>query len=165
MMDRPFGFAIRSQLCSAAALLVAAGAIGCHGEVVPVSGRVTLDGKPLADAVVTFQPLGHGKAMATTTTGSVGKTDSDGRFRLRLVSPERNGAAVGDHFITISAPPGETDGAPTNDDLSPLAWRDGSRQFRVPSGGTREANFDIKAEPPPKVDEAKGIPGKKKRGR
>lgn len=145
-------------------LCCALGSVGCNGEVVPVSGRVTLDGKPLHNAVVTFQPMGSGKSTETTTTGSVGRTDSEGRFVLRLVSPERYGAAAGDHFVTISTSAGGSDAAPADEALLPLAWRDGSRQFRVPPRGTREANFDIKAEPPTKVDKAKGISGKKRRG-
>jgi hypothetical protein len=164
MMDRPFVFGICRQLFSGAVLCCALGTVGCHDDVVPVSGRVTLDGKPLANAVVTFQPMGSGKSAETTTTGSVGRTDSEGTFVLRLVSPDRYGAAVGDHVVTISTPTGESDAAPADKALLPLAWRDGSRQFRVPAGGTREANFDIKAELPTKVDKAKGISGKKRRG-
>ncbi len=164
MMDRPFVFAVRGPLYLAAVVLCAGGAVGCHGEVVPVSGRVTLEGKPLANAVVTFQPMGKGRAAETTTTGSAGKTDSDGRFVLRLVSPEQYGAAVGEHIVTISTSPGSSNTAPANDDLLPASWRDGSRQFRVPAGGTRAANFDIKAEPPAKVDKAKSNSGRKKRG-
>jgi hypothetical protein len=163
-MDRPFVFGMFRKLTSGAAFVCVVAALGCHGEIVPVSGRVTLEGQPLANAVVTFQPMGSGKSAETTTTGSVGKTDSEGRFVLRLVSPEQYGAAVGDHFVTISTSTGGTDGVPANDTLLPMVWRDGSRQFRVPPGGTREANFDIKPEPPAKADKAKGISGKKMRG-
>ena len=132
--------------------------------MVPVSGQVTLDGKPLAKAVVTFQPMGSGKSTETKSTGSVGRTDSEGRFVLRLVSPEQNGAAVGNHIVTISMSAGGTDEAAADNALIPLTWRDGSRQFRVPPGGTREADFDIKAEMPAKGDGLKGIPGKNRRG-
>jgi len=161
-MDRPFGFAHIRQLFLAAAGC-AFGAAGCQSEVVPVSGRVTLDGKPLAKAVVTFQPIGTGPSAETTATGSVGRTDSEGRFVLRLVSPERYGAAVGGHVVTINRATAGTDEAAA-ETLLPLAWRDGSRQFRVPPGGTRAANFDIKSEMPAKRDGLKGIPGKKRRG-
>jgi len=163
-MDRPIEAAFCGKPFFVAVLLGAAVLMGCRGEVVPVSGRVTLDGKPLANAVVTFQPLGKGKLQKTSTTGSVGKTDSQGRFVLRLVSPSRRGAAVGDHIVTIGVSAGGTGQAPNSAELLPQAWRDGTRQFRVPPSGTREANFDIQADPSAKDNPVKNIPGKKRRG-
>jgi hypothetical protein len=59
---------------------------------------------------------------------------------------------------------GSSEVASANDELLPVAWRDGSRQFRVPPGGTRDANFEIKAEPRSKAEKAKGNSSKKKRG-
>jgi hypothetical protein len=163
MMDGTFAFAHFGQLFLAAAVCVV-GAAGCQGEVVPVSGRVTLDGKPLANAVVTFQPIGSGPSAETTTTGSVGRTDSEGRFVLRLVSPEQSGAAVGGHVVTINRSTEGIDEAAAENAPLPLAWRNGSQQFRVPPGGTREATFDIKAEMPANRGSLKGIPAKNRRG-
>jgi hypothetical protein len=163
MMDRPISFAHFRQLFLAAAVCVV-GAVGCQSDVVPVSGRVTLDGKPLASAVVTFQPIGSGPMAETTTAGSVGRTDSEGRFVLRLVSPERYGAAVGEHVVTISMATEGTNEAAAAEALLPLTWRDGSRQFHVPPGGTRDANFEIKAEMPAKGNGLKGSSGTKRRG-
>ena len=75
-----------------------AGGCGCTSDVVAVSGRVTLDGQPLAGAVVTFQPLlDRGK---TTATGSVGHTDSQGQFVLRLISPDRPALVTDRRAIT-----------------------------------------------------------------
>lgn len=105
--------------------------------MVPVSGRVTVDGKPLAGAVVTFQPRQPRDQTEKPGAGSVGRTDAQGYFTLRQVSPSRYGAVVGEHAVTIA--PGETWGGPA----LPKAWRDGSRRFVVPPGGTREANFEI----------------------
>jgi hypothetical protein len=126
-----------------ACLLGAAAALlcGCSREVVPVSGRITRDGKPLADAVVTFQPLANQKTGRPVATGSVGRTDAQGRFTLRLIDPNRSGALVGDHVVTIGM--GEsTDGANSVEELPPM-WRDGSKRFKVPERGTSEANFEI----------------------
>jgi len=116
-------------------------ATGCAGEIVPVSGRVTENGKPLPDAVVTFQPRGDRKSREPAASGSVGRTDSQGRYRLRTVSPERAGALVGDHSVTIGAAEPKERSAKTA--RVPKSWRDGSKHFAVPSRGTTEANFDI----------------------
>jgi hypothetical protein len=66
----------------AAGLLLAALASGCQDNIVPVSGEVTLNGKPLAGAVVTFQPVGSqtGKSPQPVATGSVGRTDALGYY-------------------------------------------------------------------------------------
>jgi hypothetical protein len=42
-------------------------------------------------------------------------------------------------------------------------WRDGSKKFRVPPGGTREANFAIVAEPEPETLPTKKSKSKNKR--
>jgi len=140
-------------------------ATGCQRDIVPVSGRVTFNGKPLAGAVVTFQPRSSSDSPRPAGTGSIGHTDEQGHFSLRLVEPDRPGAVVGDHSVTVAAPtsaaptsaapisaaptgPAPTEAAKGNP--IPTKWRDGSRQFRVPPGGTKQANFDIQAtEPPP----------------
>ena len=133
--------------CAAAGLALT----GCRREIVPVSGRVTLDGQPLAGAVVTFQPQFDRRKSTPEATGSVGRTGSDGRFSLRLVRPERRGAAVGTHVVTISAAVGGSDETPPSGTKLPQAWRDGSKKFRVPPGGTSQANFAIAAEPEPDI--------------
>jgi hypothetical protein len=126
-------------------LLVVAGGCGTGGPTAPVSGRVTLAGQPLASAVVTFQPVRPQDAEALTVTGSVGKTDADGRFELRLIEPDKPGAAVGQHRVSIStasSDPANDAQLPTGERVPP-AWRDGSQTFDVPAEGTSSANFDI----------------------
>lgn len=109
---------------------------GCRQEVVPVSGRVTVNGQPLAGAVVTFQPrkLQQGERPGA---GSIGRTDAAGRYVLRQVTPNRPGAVVGEHSVTVTPADG-TPGKPL-----PREWRDGSRRFVVPPGGTDQADFAI----------------------
>jgi hypothetical protein len=117
---------------------------GCNGDIVPVSGRVTLDGQPLAGAVVTFQPIRDSSSEPPTATGSAGQTDKDGRFALRLVDPDRMGALVGEHTVSISTATGPTvEGELPQGERVPEMWRDGSQRFHVPVGGTSEANFEI----------------------
>lgn len=65
------------------ALAVGVVSTGCSGRggpavtVVPVTGTVTLDGKPLAGAAVAFVPQAGTKGV-----GAFGTTDADGRYML-----------------------------------------------------------------------------------
>jgi hypothetical protein len=126
-------------------LLALAGGCGGGGAVAPVSGRVTIGGQPLADAVVTFQPIREQDATTQEACGSVGRTDSSGRYELRLVAPDKLGAAVGKHRVSIStaiADPNDDSILPTGERVPP-DWRDGSKTFVVPDGGTSQADFAI----------------------
>tara|TARA_R110002111_G_scaffold153375_1_gene220224 strand:+ start:213858 stop:214286 length:429 start_codon:yes stop_codon:yes gene_type:complete len=71
---------------------------GCAGSDTPplgsVSGVVTFDDKPLADARVTFQPAG-GRA-------SVGETDNEGKYHLTYTGTAE-GALIGSHQVVISS--------------------------------------------------------------
>lgn len=69
--------------------------VGCGGpaNVGVVSGVVTLDGQPLEDARVTFQPR--------EGSPSAGVTDAAGRYELRYTR-SLMGAAVGEHEVSIS---------------------------------------------------------------
>ena len=93
-------------LLGSALLLV----LGCGGgaKVVPVTGRVTLNGKPLADAKVSFQPIAKEKSMEAAGPGSTGKTDAEGKFTLKTPTGQ-DGAVVGMHRVRIdrwkNAPP------------------------------------------------------------
>jgi hypothetical protein len=84
-----------------AILLVAVLVGGCARKpdpvLVPASGVVTLDGKPLAHALVRFSPTERGISAAWISEGT---TDDLGRFEL--VSPMGPGAVVGTHRVTVS---------------------------------------------------------------
>ena len=69
-------------------------------KVAPVSGRITLNGQPLANAAVTFQPSVEGKT--NPGPGSGGFTDSDGRYTLKLTGTETSGAVLGKHMVRIN---------------------------------------------------------------
>jgi len=63
-------------------------------ELAPVSGRVTLDGRPLELADVVFQPEG-------ALSPSYGRTDTEGRYQLGYKRGV-TGAIVGEHMVAIS---------------------------------------------------------------
>ena len=88
-------------------------AIGGCGQtnllLVPVEGRVTLDGEPLPEVVVTFTPIG-----ATLGNGAVGGTAADGRFTLTDVRGEP-GAHAGEYRVSLyPTPVPNPSGAPTD---------------------------------------------------
>jgi hypothetical protein len=144
------GFDYRTTLLSAlacAGLLVS----GCQRAAVPVTGKVTLNGKPLVGAVVTFQPRGT-RDVPPDATGSVGRTDNEGHFSLRMLAPDQRGAIPGRHTVTISTSANGDSGKALS---LPGEWRDGSKEFIVPKSGTSEANFDMRSAPLPPAGKGK----------
>jgi hypothetical protein len=128
---------------------------GCNQgpKFVPVSGVVTLNGKPYDKAAVSFQPIGT-PDNPNPGRGSSAYTDEKGRFSL--FSDNNDGAVVGKHLVRITtrsgaqveADPGRgsPDNAPANRSVDPipLEWNwQSEKQFDVPPGGTDKANFDI----------------------
>jgi hypothetical protein len=136
------------QLLVVSPLLLAAAA-GCGGgyKLAPVSGKITLNGKPLADAWVNFQPIGE--KGQDPGPGSVGKTDKDGRYSLR-VDEKRDGAVVGKHRVMVSTrgdkAESQPDGGKGYPDKVPLRYNfDSTLTCEIPAGGRDDANFDLKA--------------------
>jgi len=107
-------------------------------KLVPVSGRVTLDGKPVADAHVNFEPRARGP-------GSYGKADQEGRFTLVSVFDDRRGAVPGAQVVLITTAKEEpgSDASQLVGELAPPRFLDGSVTFNVPAEGTDAANFDL----------------------
>ena len=95
----------------AAALFAAACMAGCAREDGPelgtVTGRVTMDGKPLSRVRVVYS-LGHSRPSA-------GITDSDGRYELRY-TVSRMGALPGPHTVQFYQLGSAADGGTANGD-------------------------------------------------
>jgi hypothetical protein len=129
-------------------------ALGCGKpyELAPVSGRVTLNGKPLAKAWVHFAPAAS-KGNDSPGPTAHGETDADGRFKL-IVDPDHPGAVVGRHRVFISTlelarrPGGDVPdaGAKAGRDKVPARYNQETKlTFEVPAAGTDAANFDLAA--------------------
>ena len=122
---------------------------------VPVSGTITRNGQSLPNVVVTFQPVTGGE-KADPGPGSVGHTDENGKYVLKLQSEDvkEMGAVPGKHRVTLfPADAGQstkTDEAvgvdPTR--IVPEPYLSKGVSFSVPEGGTDKADFDV-AKPPP----------------
>ena len=122
-------------------LLFAACSLGCGGgpKFAPVSGRVTLNEKPLPDAYVVFQP-----AVGEPSEVSQGKTDADGMFSLDGTQGQ-DGAKVGKHTVSITtiAPDAMDDErSPLPRGKVPQKYRDRPFESTVVEG-ENEANFDL----------------------
>jgi hypothetical protein len=76
--------------------------VGCgSGErYAPVSGVVTLNGEPLADAKLIFEPIG-GEGGVGAGKPSYGRTDENGRYTVSSPIANKEGAAVGEHRVRI----------------------------------------------------------------
>lgn len=135
---------VRASLVAVFALAVAGCAPGTKS--VPVSGVVTLDGKPLPEAHLTFQPATEGKIAGA---GSFAFTDSSGAYSLRTVDGDQPGAVVGKHRVEINLVTPSYDGDPAqrppNKSLPAKYNRQTELQFDVPGGGTDKANFELKS--------------------
>ena len=97
---------MRPYVLFAGSMLFVAAFAGCGGsgdeiEVAEVSGVVTLDGKPLPNAIVTFVPKAGGPS-------GVGKTDAEGKYQLATV--DELGAVLGEHMVSIVCVPEPTAG-------------------------------------------------------
>jgi hypothetical protein len=78
---------------------VAAAACGCgrpkgRPDLVPVRGRLTVDGTPVGGIVMTFRPVGE-----TRGVGGHAFTDSDGRFEVMYARGNAQGTAPGDYEV------------------------------------------------------------------
>jgi hypothetical protein len=98
----------RSRILLFALIVVTTPACNSSPPFAEVSGVVTLDGKPMPDAIVQFLPDPDRK---TDGPPSSGKTDGEGRFRLTSEDKHgKDGAVVGFHRVVIwdartAAPP------------------------------------------------------------
>lgn len=126
---------LRLLACACACALVTA--VGCGGlKVVPVTGKVTLDGKALKGAVVQFNPdKSKGNDLRVSSTGRIG---GDGRYELYTDdgSKVRKGAPVGWYKVTFltglpGAPAVDIDGKYLDVDKTPLSIEviDGPKEY------------------------------------
>jgi hypothetical protein len=125
--------------------------LGCgSSKFVPVSGKVTLNGEPLAGATVSFEPVAE-PGTSPLPTSSLGKTDQSGAFTLRATSGE-NGALVGKHRVVIMLSDEQTDRderrhGGREGEKPPRKFKADKDTFDVPPGGTSEAVFKLTSTP------------------
>lgn len=123
---------------------------GCGGDAYPlaaVSGTVTLDGAPVADARVGFEPQRQGEDPQAGP-GSYGKTDQQGHYRLTSLHGDE-GAVIGPHVVWISTLEEEDNREEgrievVEEERIPARYVNGSKlRFTVPADGTDQADFKL----------------------
>lgn len=82
---------------------------GCGREPFPtaeLTGRVTLEGKPVEGVVVQFEPRNLNSKK--TLPAAYGITDADGRYRAFRTGNKKFGAVVGVNQVRVTVPEGNT---------------------------------------------------------
>ncbi len=134
------------------AMLLMATMIGCNRGVptARVEGVVTLDGKPLQEIRVLFQP--DNKGGEEGVTGSFGLTDAAGKFVLKLSDSQNEGAVVDFHAVTLSdklsEDPKDSDAGgfgKTTKSRIPMKYTNEPPKFEVKAGKVNQANFELKS--------------------
>jgi hypothetical protein len=121
--------------------------LGCEGsaKVAAVSGIVTLNGKPLPNAAVSFQPIGE---TLNPGPGSTGLTNDRGEYTLQVTGGGK-GAMVGRHRVEISCLEAEGKNKPQEDPRTkprervPLEYNLRSKLTFEVKPGKNTANFDL----------------------
>jgi hypothetical protein len=134
-----------SRCFSAVALTFAAFVVGCSSAppTVPVSGRVTLDKAPLANATVGFEPTAGDKGPAAVNGYAV--TDEQGNYTLKLGGNfgDVKGVPAGKYKVTIGKVDRDVKGSHPKQLVPEKYNRDSKLTFDVPAGGMKDANFDL----------------------
>lgn len=139
------GFAIKSGILC----LLACALVGCEQgpAVAPVTGVVTHDSVPLANAKIEFQPDKGAPSYAIT--------NADGSYDLQYQT-DRRGALLGHHFVSVimkgEVTDPETDETRNVPETVPRAFNDettleyevkkGDNEFNIEITGKREPGFD-----------------------
>ncbi|MBX3426209.1 MAG: carboxypeptidase regulatory-like domain-containing protein [Pirellulales bacterium] len=125
-------------------LLGLAATVGCGSrvEISPVSGVVTLNGKPVPKAKVRFMPAPQEDPEAVKQL-AMGETDEQGRYSLTVFrGPE--GAAVGLNRVMITTRVVDDNEKVLSRETIPAQYNSRTTlTFAVPPGGTDQANFDL----------------------
>ena len=132
-------------------------AIGCSGDgcdVAPVSGVITIGGKPIEGVKVKMFPVAIDGSKTVKGKMASGITDAQGRYSLVLADNNaRSGATVGINRVVLSTlvtkrNPDDPAGAylivvPEMIPKKFTSLRHTSLQFEVPTTGTDQANFEL----------------------
>jgi hypothetical protein len=116
--------------------------VGCSPappQIVPVSGTVTLDGKPLPNAEVRFIPTRDG--LDGNMVG-IGVTDDDGKYTLRLPGKTESGCCACECKITITEGP-IPDDLRGNDQMAATNFLKNLKNRPIPKSFTRMADTPL----------------------
>jgi hypothetical protein len=118
-------------ICLVLLVMSFAGCGKTGSELAPVTGRITLDGKPLASADILFQPAG-------SKPPSAGRTNADGRYELAYKRGVMGGT-VGSNSVRITI----SSDVVANPPNIPARYNNESELTKEVTSGPNEFNFDL----------------------
>ncbi|MFN3148866.1 carboxypeptidase regulatory-like domain-containing protein [Bremerella sp.] len=105
-------------------------------ELATVTGTVTLDGEPLKDATLHFQP--------TSGRPSYGKTDESGKYNMGY-SLERQGVALGEHKVIIRSVVEDKYGKTLRQEMLPRKYHDQTTLSALVEDKANVIDFDLES--------------------
>ena len=117
--------------------------LGGSSDVPPlgrVQGVVTLDGRPLPGARVTFEPSVIDREDTKVSSSTSLLTDDSGNYEL-IYSKDHKGAVTGEHIVRVTA---EVDGMET----VPAAYNATTKLIRIVELGGNTINLELLSKPP-----------------
>ncbi len=129
---------MRTQCLSLGVMCLVTICCGCGGnsDLASVTGTVTLDGKPLENAQVTFAPT-------TAGTTSYGRTNSNGEYEM-LFSDSEKGAWLGENLVRITTADVGTGDSPGRKEIVPSVY---NQETKLKAVVEKKANvFDFELE-------------------
>lgn len=120
---------------------------GGHNKLAlaPVEGIVQLDGEPLANAKVEFNPVAtpdRQKKNAQAIGASVAITNDEGRYHLKFDS-YRKGAVPGEHTVKITTADIDPDSSQPQIEKVPRRYNVSTQLKERVNEGTNEINFEL----------------------
>lgn len=121
-------------------MLPGCGGVGDQPDLGQVSGTVTLDGKPLSNIVVVFQPDSGRPAR--------GRTDADGNYELTYIRDTR-GTKVGHNRVEIAPSEEEDDPIAEEADPDTLEFKRPakSRKAKIPARYNTQSELEADVQP------------------
>ncbi len=133
---------VTQKVCRTNAMLLGLIAMGCGAdpeqyEITSLSGIVTCEGKPVANAVVNFTPIADAnRKEGRPGRPALGRTDESGRFTLTTYEND-DGVIIGKHTVTVGAGFDESTGNNTR-----FSCADATKEVTV-EAGMREIKLDF----------------------
>ena len=131
----------RTALVCALVLLIAAGCGRESENLASVTGTITLDGEPLADALVVFAPTSGG-------TTAYGRTDESGRYEM-MFSDVQKGAWLGENRVQISTGDVGAAGGPGKPERVPVTYNRQSGLLVEVVPGENDFDFQLESDAGP----------------
>lgn len=129
---------VLSCVVAMSALALLSGCAAGGPETGNVEGTVTLDGEPLADAEVVFQP-----ADGAPSTGT---TDGSGHYSL-MFTRDKPGALIGEHKVKITTITTDSEGNPLDEAVTvPAQYNAETVLTANVKAGDNTFNFELESE-------------------